>query len=144
MRAPSIFEGLGSLQFPSTSKMGRRPKGALPIRQIKIVIGQITEVFDLKDELLIDREHSIERARGLSDLAIAHIKDLPPFITMNQAIAPPDSAQMVGRSGLLTDSTAAKENHDHEVPPEEEIQPFDPSLLDGWEREWEEVSPFEC
>jgi hypothetical protein len=108
-----------------------------PIRQIKILLGQHSVAFDLKGEMLVDREKAIGRARGLHDLAVAYLKDPRAFIKMNQVIFPPDSTQIDAPANTAASPNAPAENSDDELIPEEETQPFDPSLLDLWDREWE-------
>jgi hypothetical protein len=56
--------------------MGRRRRGTRAITQIKIVIDQHVEVFDLRKETLIDREGCIRRAEALHREALAYIKSM--------------------------------------------------------------------
>jgi hypothetical protein len=58
--------------------MGRRHRGTRAITQIKIVIDQHVEVFDLRKETLVDREGCIRRAEALRGEALAYIKTLDP------------------------------------------------------------------
>jgi hypothetical protein len=77
------FESTGSSHFifPKRRKhrhMGRRRRGTRAITQIKIVIDQHVEVFDLRKETLIDREGCIRRAEALRGEALAYIKRMDP------------------------------------------------------------------
>jgi hypothetical protein len=60
----------------ATSHMGRRKVGVYPIRQIKIVIGDHVERFDLELETLLGRRQCVRRAHALHDEAISHIQRL--------------------------------------------------------------------
>jgi hypothetical protein len=54
--------------------MGRRKTGNRPIAQIKIIIDDHVEVFDLELETLCGRKRAVQRAKALHDEAVAHIK----------------------------------------------------------------------
>jgi hypothetical protein len=56
--------------------MGRRKTGSRSIAQIKIVIADHVEVFDLESETLCARKQSVQRARALHPAALTYIKRL--------------------------------------------------------------------
>jgi hypothetical protein len=58
--------------------MGRRRRSTRAITQIKIVIDQHVEVFELRKETLIDRTGCIRRAEALHGEALAYIKRSNP------------------------------------------------------------------
>jgi hypothetical protein len=54
--------------------MGRRKLGGRPIAQIRIVIGDHVETFDLEHENLLGRRSCFHRAAQLHDLAITYLR----------------------------------------------------------------------
>jgi hypothetical protein len=126
----------------ANDEMGRRAKGMHPIRQIRIKTSMLSAIFDLDHELLVDREGSIARARNLHDLALADARNPSHHMTMNQAILRLDATRIEANATAPVSASLPGDAHDQDVAPEEEIQPFDESLVDSWDREWQGMPGF--
>jgi hypothetical protein len=114
--------------------MGRRKNGCHSIRQIRIIIDDHVEVFDLELETLLDRRSSVRRARALYDYAISHIQ------RSNSNHGPEDTQTIFQEPlqiGLAPNRAQPEVNLDRSLPPASTA-----TESDIWSAEWDRDSPY--